>query len=266
MIAWLLLLSAAYPLGRAWQATRGTTLLHAGNWLLGAWAVWAAALLAAVAVRGTAAGSLDYMALCLTGCAAVAVLGARRPGVGAWNFVVLGLLAIDLLPVAEGWGRPRLDWPRVVFLGGTLAIGVLNYLPTRIAAGVICVAIGLAVELAVLASPAGDTGGLTRLATVTRCLLAVGPWAALVQVRVSHPGWSEFDRLWLGFRDRFGLVWAQRTREQFNRAAAHAGWPVLLRWGGLRLLAGTAPLDPEVQVEIVATLRNLLKRFCPEDV
>jgi hypothetical protein len=44
---------------------------------------------------------LRYLALCLTGCVGVAVLGARRPGVGAWDFVLLGLLAVLLL-VAGG--------------------------------------------------------------------------------------------------------------------------------------------------------------------
>src|SRR5581483_7328575 len=76
-----------------------------------------------------------YLALSLTGCAGIAVLGARRPQVVAWNFVVLGLLGVMLLPVLERSviGASSLDWVRMVFLGGTLLVGVLNYLPTRAA-------------------------------------------------------------------------------------------------------------------------------------
>jgi hypothetical protein len=69
----------------------------------------------------------------------------------------------------------------------------------------------------------------------------------------------------LDFRDRFGLVWAQRVREQFNRAAANAGWPVRLYWQGLHLSAGAPLPEPAVQAEVVAALRALLKRFGPAD-
>src|ERR1700682_3856778 len=41
---WLLILSSAYPLGRAWRANRQTTLLQAVNWAIVAWAGWVGAL------------------------------------------------------------------------------------------------------------------------------------------------------------------------------------------------------------------------------
>ena len=75
-------------------------------------------------------------------------------------------------------------------------------------------------------------------------------------------GVSAFDALWLDFRDRFGVVWGQRTREQFNRAAAHEGWPVALHWDGLVVEEGKTPPDA---AELVAKLQALLKRFGPED-
>ena len=72
---------------------------------------------------------------------------------------------------------------------------------------------------------------------------------------------AEFDREWLLFRDRFGLLWSQRVREQFNQAARHAGWPVYLRWSGLRRTAREVPLSRSDQEAIVETLRAMLKRF-----
>ena len=86
----------------------------------------------------------------------------------------------------------------------------------------------------------------------------------LEQTRRRNRTGDEFDALWLDFRNRFGLVWAQRVREQFNRAAVNAGWPVTLYWQGLLIMAGTAPPDPDTQEAIVATLRALLKRFRAE--
>src|SRR2546427_9124 len=98
IVCWLILLSAAFPLGWAWQANRRTSLIQAIHWALIAWAAWcvAFALASRSSFQAVAAGT--YLALSLTGCAAIAVLGARRPGVGAWNFVVAALLAVDVMP------------------------------------------------------------------------------------------------------------------------------------------------------------------------
>jgi hypothetical protein len=261
ILCWLILLTGAYPLWLAWRANRGTTLLQAVNWSVGAWAAWLAALLASMVVPPATAALARYFALCLTGCAGVAVLGARRPVVGAWTFVVLGLLAVDLLPIAEGMGNLQLNPLRVVFLSATLSVGVLNYLPTRLCWAVLLLAIGCTVEVWMLVASAEDLRLLEGLAPFSRCLLAIGPLAALVQVHRGGIAATEFDRLWLAFRDRFGLVWGQRTLEQFNRAAAHAGWPVVLRWRGLRIRRGEAFPDPATEAEIVQALRALLKRF-----
>src|SRR5438552_12944159 len=131
MICGLILLTACYPLARAWRANQGTTLRHALVWAYAGWVAWGAGFLLSELRPGGAVTPIRYVALCLTGCAAVAVLGARRPGVTAWNFVVLAQLAVLLLPLAEGLGNLHLDSLWLIFLGGTLAIGILNYLPTR---------------------------------------------------------------------------------------------------------------------------------------
>jgi hypothetical protein len=252
----LILLSGLYPLARAWRANRRTPLKHAAGWALAAWAAWVAAAAVAVAWPGADGGLAVYLALCLTACAGVAVLGARRPGAGAWNFVVAALLAVLLLPVARGLGVPRPEPWHLAFLGVTLGVGVVNYLPTRLALAVLFVAAGCGVELARLAAagPAGEFAG--------RALLALAPWVGWVVVAGAPAPAAEFDRLWLAYRDRFGLLWGQRMREQFNRAAANAGWPVCLTWQGLASTGGGAPPPT---AEAVATLQAVLKRFGPEE-
>jgi hypothetical protein len=263
-LSWVVLLTGAYPLGRAWWANRETTLVYAVGWAAAAWATWAVTVLLAW-LRPEADPLLArYLALCLTGCAAVAVLGARRPGVGIWNFVVLGLLVVLILPVALGLGTLRLEWHYMLLLTGTLAVGVLNYLPTRLGPVALLLAAGCAIELANVLPPDSVPESLPRALPVGHFLLAVVPWAAFVQLRWRTLPPAEFDRLWLAYRDRFGFVWGQRLREQFNRAAANAGWPVLLRWTGLRILPEAAVPGPAVQEAIVATLRALLKRFGQE--
>src|SRR5258708_38060382 len=90
------------PLFVAWNAQRCTSLRHAIGWTVAAWAGWGVVLLERLFPTRATSAAFTYLALCLSSCAGIAVLGARRPGVGAWNFVVGGLLAILLLPIAEG--------------------------------------------------------------------------------------------------------------------------------------------------------------------
>jgi hypothetical protein len=259
-VAILILLTAAYPLARAWRASRDTTLIHTITWAVAAWAAWLVALAADMIWPGFA-GIARYLALSLTGCAGVAVLGARRPGVMAWDFVVLGLLAVLLLPLVEGLGELRLDPLRLAFLAATLAVGALNYLPTRLAAAMVCLMIGCGYEVLLLALPESQVPNWQAGAPFTRFLLAISPWVAFQQIAATRNPASEFDQIWLSFRDCYGLVWSQRTREQFNHAAAHAGWPVFLRWRGLRIQPGASIPDMKMKVEMMAALCALLKRF-----
>lgn len=252
----IILLSGFFPLARAWRANRRTALKHAVGWALAAWAAWAVAAAAGAAWPGAGGGLAVYLALGVTGCAGVAVLGARRPGAAAWNFVVVSLLAVLLLPVARGLGVPKPEPWHLAFLGVALGVGVVNYLPTRLSLAVLFVAAGCGVEVARLAAvgPAGDLPG--------RALLALAPWVGWVVVAQAPRPATEFDRLWLAYRDRFGLVWGQRMREQFNRAAANAGWAVTLTWQGLASAGGGTPPPT---AEAVGTLQAVLKRFGPEE-
>jgi hypothetical protein len=265
LACWVILLTGAYPLWRAWRANAGTTLRPALLWAVAAWLAWAAEFFSAAMAPARDPLTLRYLALSLTACALVAVLGARRPIVGPWHFVLVGLLAVLLLPLAEGLGTLRLNWPSWLFLAGTLAVGLLNYLPTRLAPAVVVLACGCATALAGVLPAENVAEAWHRLLPAGRLLLALVPWIAYVAAGRRPATRAEFDALWLAFRDRFGLVWGQRLREQFNRAAEHAGWPVILRWGGLRMRHGAALPEPEVQAEMVGTLQAMLKRFGPED-
>jgi hypothetical protein len=253
------LLSGLYPLFCAWRANRATTLQHACLWGVCAWLAWVALLLA----PESSVSFLGVLALSLTGCCGVAVFGARRPGVQAWNFVVLGLLAVQLLP--EGIGSLRLGPFRVLFMSATLAVGLLNYVPTRFASSAGLIALAVIVEVEWLASANAEAESWLWHETAIAFLLSAALWMGWSRARKARAVPSEIDRHWLDFRDRFGLVWGQRTREQFNRAAVHAGWPVTLYWRGIRLKRGEPPPNATMQRAIVETLLALLKRFRSSD-
>jgi hypothetical protein len=255
-----LIVAGMIPLALAFRANRATSLAHALVWGGVAWLSWGGAL-----ILGNAAGpGMDagrYVALCLTGCAGIAVLGARRPLFGAWNFVVLGLFTVMMLPLAESLllGTDSHDGLRLFFLAATVAIGAINYLPTRFAPAALLLLAAGTVEIALLFFPGWFEIRDETLAL--HALILAVPWISwLCVVKRSREG-SEFDQIWLGFRDRWGLLWSQRVREQFNHAAANAGWPVKLSWRGLVIEPGMDLPAPGEQERMLHTLRALLQRF-----
>jgi hypothetical protein len=143
---------------------------------------------------------------------------------------------------------------RIAFLFTTLGIGILNYLPTRFGPAAFFLALGCAGEMiGVLANrPIADGGE----ELVLRLCILSAPVLALA--RHSPGKTDELNLLWRDFRDRWGLVWGLRVREQFNRAAANARWPVTLSWFGLRF---TQQVDAATHAGISATLSALLQRF-----
>lgn len=255
LLAGLLLLTGVVPLAQALRANRHTTLRQPLLWAGIAWAVWTGSAWSHVLWPRQDVRLGHYVGFCLTGCAGVAVLGARRPGVGAWNIVVAGLLAVLLLPVLNGLGDLRLEPAHRLFLFVTLAVPLLNYMPTRFWPAVVFLGVGCALVMGVIdrTDPSAVVAQLAGMG-----LVSLSPWAAWACVRLRRNCGTEFDRLWLAYRDRYGFVWGQRMREQFNRSVGHAGWPVTLRWDGLRATSMDAA---PASAELLATLRAVLKRF-----
>jgi len=227
---------------------RNTSLAYGLSWCLLSWVVW---LVRMAMESSNGADSWRYLALCCTACLVVANLGARRPQVTAWNLVVVGLLAVLLLPFAEAWilGVASLGLLRMGFLAAALLVGVVNYWPTRLQP--IALTIGLACGVDWLRLVGWEHNLLKQLWWLPLLAPWFGSWAWQRKARSEKP----VDSLWLHFRDRYGLIWALRVREQFNTAAKNAGWSVHLSWGGLQVSEG------EVQPEMVETLKALLKRF-----
>jgi len=239
----------------AWaQATRAnlrTSLIFSVVWGGIAWAALCAALMSA------RPGSL-YAALALVGCAGVAVLGARRPGAAAWQFVVIALLGVMLLPFAEAALRDRplqLTGVRWTFLIVVLALVVGNYLPTRLGLAAALIATASAIALFPVMDGNQELSALARSAALACTSAApIAGWICLIARR---PPLSAADQLWLGFRDRFGAIWALRLQDQFCRSATNAGLRTTLTWNGLR-----GPDDPRVYELLCA----LMKRFgLPDD-
>ena len=218
------------PLGLALAANWRSSLRDSLLWLGSAWLVWLAHFFLVLANQDE---SLRHWALSFTGCAMVAVLGARRPRVGPWNLVVLGLLAVLSLPVLQKWflGIGSLDLVQSLLLPATLVVGVLNFLPTRLGVAALGVGLGSLAEMKLLLEGEGGIDWAWRNLGYSFLLC---PWLGWLAWQWGPQGANEVDRAWFYFRDRFGLLWAVRVRDQFNSAARNAGWPVFLAWRGVR--------------------------------
>ena len=99
-------------------------------------------------------------------------------------------------------------------------------------------------------------------ALVVLATLAVAIWTARWRSRRVTRGGTGLEATWLWFRDHWGVVWALRVQERFNRSAEAMRWPVRLAWHGIVPAPGVEPgAEPVVPEAAEATLRGLLRRF-----
>jgi hypothetical protein len=248
----LLVLSAGIPIGSAWWANRKTALVHALFWSILAWLAW----LASAALATTEA---RYLALSLTNCAGVAVLGARRPGAAAWNGVVGGLLAVLLLPLAPAFLAGGTEFISPIargFLAAVLVVATGNYLPTRLSAGAAFLLFAGLLDLWHIDREIA--AGAIRWPLI---LAALSPWLAAAGIRTGNRADSEPpNQLWREFRDRFGAVWSLRLQDQFNHSAQNSGLEVQLAWAGMRS-RDDRPLSDMEKAASLELIVALLQRF-----
>jgi hypothetical protein len=243
------------------------------------WA-WVAVLLGVVA-QGAAsveplgsgrpgAGHLAYLSVLATLAALISVLNARSPGGGAWAILMGLLVLVFLIPWLEGptlvrnanrIGRLRLDAPWSLFYGLLVVAGVTNYLPTRYGPAALWLAAGFVLEYLGLSRSDWSPARRGVLWSAVPWTLAVAVWVADGRSRRPVEAPSRLGTTWLWFRDHWGVVWALRVQERFNRAAESAHWPTRLSWYGVvPAETGSGP-NPAVPEAAEVTLKGLLRRF-----
>jgi hypothetical protein len=220
-------------------------------------------------------GRLTYLMVLTVLAGLVSVLGARHPGGGAWAILMLLLVVVFLIPWLEVGGRLRrppglggfqFDSPWTLFYVLLVLAGVTNYLPTRFGLSAAALGGGLVLEYL----------GLTRVgwAAATRATIWLGAawavalsgWLAAWCAQRSPPASTDLERIWLWFRDHWGVVWALRIQERFNRSAEIARWPVRLTWFGLTWFSlSEVGASDEMLVQAQGTLRGLIRRFVTAD-
>ncbi len=279
---WVLvaLVSTALPLARAWRAAKGTALRPAVAWA--AFAVGFGIVTEFLALRESRvegwpwASHASYLSSLATLAALISVLNARRPGSGAWAILMVLLVVVFLLPWLEGlglarrsspWDRLRLEMPWSLFYGLVLLAGATNFLPTRYGPASLILGLSLGMELLGMTQTEWP---LPRRGLV----LAAFPWGLALALWVAdarslHGGSPRpgLNQVWFRFRDHWGVVWALRIQERWNRTAESAGWPFRLTWQGLAMQPGASTDDHTDSRSLAeSTLKGLLRRFADEDV
>ena len=271
------LLATLWITGRARTRLRGTTLTSAGNWAGAGVLTWTAAWGGSWILQPALADQLWYAATLLLIGAAVAVLGARRPGTRVWSgFVVVPLLCVLGWPALFVWQRSLqpdrliLLEPAFVAVAFVAVMGLGNYLGTRFASSAVLVLAALFLVLAPMAALHWSwLPGIEVGRTFATLLLSAA--AGLAAIPRPDSAGEPLDRVWHDFRDAFGLVWSQRLQVRFNEMARHAPWPLRLEVGGFvahRDFAGQHPeaaghgqILPADWAAAESGLRWLLRRF-----
>ncbi len=264
------------PWRQAWRIAAGTALKPALWWVAAAMGLLLLAQLVAAfepfAGGRQVSGRLIYVAVLMLLAALVFVLNARTPGHRVWAGLTLVLVVVFLIPFLEEPGRLRrahglarvhLDMPWSLFYGFVVVVGVTNYLPSRFGKAAAVVGLAFLLEYLGLSRPEWPEARLAVLGSWVSWLACAGAWVAHWSEDRGPKGRGECERLWFWFRDHWGVVWALRVLERFNREAALANWPVRLTWFGLEPVAASTDGEPspEVPDTAAATLRGLLRRF-----
>jgi len=262
-----------------WLLFRGLVRLS-GTTLTAAclWALISTLSLAMVAFRANFPGTmlevgpslLRFAAVATTLCPLMAVLGAKRPQDKGWQWVVVTLWMVLVWPAGQAVllrsGNLELFIAWKLFLAGLVALGLLNYLPTRFWLASLLVALGqivllseylwsIPMDLARWSLPIGVGCFLSAAGMVTWQCRSVAPPAD-----GDSRSLAASTRQWKKFRDAYGTFWALRILGRANQTAELRGWPMRLTWTGFNLLGEMEPTAEQL-AELDQTMSTLWRRF-----
>lgn len=274
IVIFLVLISSFLPIGIAYRAASGTALQGAIVWTVLAITLamisQVMALTEPVSTGRPITGQWAYLATLASFAAAISILNARRPGSGAWAILMGILVLVFLIPWLEGgglaradrgWDRLRLSAPWTIFYGLLFIAGVTNFLPTRYCGATLIFGAGLAAMFVGLTRTDFSRGARGMIWEFVPWSLGASIWLGWLSGRRTHSN-SSLERLWIWFRDHWGVVWGLRVMERFNRTAELTDWPIRLAWHGVTKADGMTPAMPsDIPESAVETLSALLRRF-----
>lgn len=213
--------------------------------------------------------SVRYLASVTLFCPMVAVLGAKRPQHNAWQLIVVALWGMLALPAAEILAfRPGISLElrdaRGVFPWILILMPVMNWLPTRhwLSSGLFALAQAwlLAPYLPLMDVESSSSRVATALGIICASLVVLR-----LNSRQPSDAPSAADRVWLDFRDEYGVAWGLRIQQRVNEVSRLRNWGYSLSWFGFVSDAGVRlmpdAISPEVSQSIEQAYKTSLRRF-----
>lgn len=274
----VLIVLSLWQLGKLRKTSQATTAEPARWWAISALVAFILSVVGrweGVEASLRTSSALSYFAAVMLLTPLIAILGARRPGVRAWPwFVVLPLVLVLQWPsvsqLMSGRSDLAVEVPTPTTIGFLLVLvmGAGNYFGTLNTLAAVLGGAGIVVMLARSANWVGPATSWPEPLAATLFLLAA------VRIRrrfrasgteALRPDFHDANRLWIDFRDMFGIVWARRVVDRVNQFAQRETWDVQLTLDGFVAKStfrnAMAPLAVEVPDRAVEVLCWVLRRF-----
>jgi hypothetical protein len=227
--------------------------------------------------------ALQYLAAVMLLTPFIAILGARRPGAGAWPwFVVLPLVAVLQWPLVSQMlaenAENAIEIPTPTLIGFlfVLVMGSGNYFGTINTGAALVCAVGTTLIVLPLSDWMSHDNSWSlpvgcALLTLAGSLL---PGRYMQEAPLVQQQDGDLTALWVDFRDLYGIVWAKRVMDRVNQFAEREAWDVRMSLDGFTLSSDGTPTNsvPKRTVEILCwVLRRFvdapfLRRYLPEQM
>ena len=232
--------------------------------------VWGTTVLTSLVEAGVA-DRLWYLCSVLMLCPPIAVLGARKPGVQAWNWFVLvplvlviGFPAMALRGSSSLTAPLQIELPAAIGFGLVLVMGAGNYFGTRFTLAAGLSVFSLLLIVGSLTSSVSENFPSTLNSRIWGTLsLSAAFITAACRAKRTFSRTHRMNQIWIDFRDDFGIVWSKRIMDRINRIANEEHWPVRLDLDGFLAVDSTAEAEVSLQVDkrVEQVLRWHLRRF-----
>lgn len=255
----------------------GLTVKYSWRWAL----VAAIATIVSVATSGhffetppAASSLLQLVSVVLLLTPPVTTLGARNPGVAAWQaFVVVPMIIVLLWPglsdLISSRGRVPVTLSIPAFSG--LCLVLLMSMSTCLGTSLTVASLFYFSAVFIGIFPAmGWMNPSLRSQDLMPILLLCAVYSAersitfrLRNIETARTRAELADASWVLFQDLYGLVWARRIQDRVNQFAGREKWTVLLTHEGFRDSNGQTPSDEDLEKPRDA-LRWVLTRFADD--
>lgn len=276
----LSIICALFVLAATWKARvflSELTLLYSWGWALAAsFSVLISCALTAgglsVSLGWRSGGQMLAAVMLLT--PGVSTLGARKPGVAAWQwFVVAPMIIVLMWPgvsqIVNNRGEDSLELGVPAFAG--IIVVLLMSAGTCLGTSLSLPFVLYSASIAVTVLP--STGWATpdsRWPLLAPLLLLIAAVVATRSIASRYRAVEEAttiggvaDQTWLLFQNLYGLAWARRVQDRVNQFAIREEWTGVLTADGFRDASGNPLRGSELEKPRDA-LRWVLGRFASE--